>query len=185
MKEILNNWRNYCLIVENENKQLKENLDNVGNYEDEDDDFDEDESSLSQDEQGLETVGDLRKIINISRFKSSSKEAAIAAIKTALGAIPGAGGVISVVLGATDIIDAIRQIYGFDDDNELPPALKKLNVDDKTSYIVDDKLEAKFLNFLLDKFEKMPPETPLEDFDSTELLNQFLDSNFEREVKKT
>jgi len=175
MKKILNNWRNYCLIVENEDKQVQEVVGSA---------IAKANQNNSKIKIKLETVGDLRRIIQLSREDAASREAVINGLKTLAGFTPGIGNVLSVLVGSGDFVSSLRKIYGFSDDKSMPPTLKKLNVDDKTSYVVDDKLEAKFLNFLLNKFKEVPPETPLENFDSTKLLNQFLDKRFEREVKK-
>ena len=69
-----------------------------------------------------------------------------------------------------------------DDKFKSNTGLDKLNIDDNISKIVDDKVEAAFLNFLIDKLGKMNPDTPMPD--ASIELQDFLATKFDKNTVK-
>ena len=86
--------------------------------------------------------------------------------------IPGGGTMSS-------IYDLLKTTYSMDDDKRTGTALDYLDVDDEVSAIVDDPVENKFLKALANEIEGMPNETPLEDFNMTDLLSDYIGGEFE------
>ena len=116
---------------------------------------------------GIVTIGDLRKVWAKKRSGELTSQVA--------RSIPG----IDTILGVKDTASLLKKLYGAGDDFETQSALDALNVDDKMSAIVDDKVELAFLRDLIKQFEGAPDEQNLDDFKSTELLQQFLASKFD------
>jgi len=76
----------------------------------------------------------------------------------------------------------IGTLYGMEDKFQTNTGLDKLNVDDDISRIVDDKVEAAFLNFLIDKLGKMNPDDPMPD--ASVMLQDFLADKFNQHTVK-
>ena len=149
MKLILENWRNY--LEEGPEEEARRQADDAG----------EDISP------GIVTVGDLRKVW--AKKKTGELTSQVAR------SIPGA----DTVLALKDTWSLLKKLYGAEDDFETQSGLDALNVDDKMSAIVDDKVELAFLRGLIKKFDYAGDEERLDDFKSTELLQQFLASKFD------
>jgi hypothetical protein len=149
MKLILENWREY--LEEGWEEEARRQAAEAG----------EDTSP------GIETVGDLRKVW--TKRKSGELTSDLAR------RIPGAAEMLAV----KDIYSLFKKIYGAGDDFETQSSLDALNVDDKMSAIVDDKIELAFLRDLIKQFEGASDDERLEDFKTTERLQQFLASKFD------
>ena len=149
MKLILENWRNY--LEEGWKDVAKKQAAEAG----------EDISP------GIVTIGDLRKVWDKKRTGELTSQVA--------RAIPG----LDAVLAVKDTASLLKKLYGAGDDFETQSSLDALNVDDKMSAIVDDKVELAFLRDLIKQFEGAPDEQNLDDFKSTELLQQFLAKKFD------
>ena len=160
MKLILENWRNY--LEEGWKEEARRQAATTG----------EDTSP------GLETVGDLRKVW----AKRKSGESAKLLASLGLSMNPA----LAAVLAAKDTASLFKKLYGAGDDFETQSGLDALNIDDKMAAIVDDKVELAFLRDLIKQFEDAPDDQRLDDFKTTERLQQFLASKFDsRTVTKT
>ena len=153
MKLILENWRNY--LEEGWEEEARRQAAEAG----------EDTSP------GIETVGDLRKVW----AKRRSGELAKTTAAMGLSMNP----ILAGVLAAKDTASLLKKLYGAGDDFETQSGLDALNVDDKMSAIVDDKIELAFLRDLIKQFEGAAEDQRLDDFKTTELLQQFLASKFD------
>ena len=153
MKLILENWRNY--LEEGWEEEAKKQAAEAG----------EDISP------GIVTIGDLRKVW--ARRKSGELAKTTAAMGISMNPV------LAGVLAVKDTASLLKKLYGAGDDFETQSGLDALNVDDKMSAIVDDKVELAFLRDLIKQFEGAGDEQRLDDFKSTELLQQFLASKFD------
>lgn len=125
----------------------------------------------------LQTVGQLKKLIQIHRAKEAGKEAGKMAAEKAIEQIPFVSNVFSVWRGIKDTKEMLGKLYGAGDDFRTNTALDKLSIDDNVSKIVDDPIEIAFLNYLMkDYFAQADDNDPLPDLNV--LLNQYLASNF-------
>jgi hypothetical protein len=149
MKLILENWRNY--LEEGWKDVAKKQAAEAG----------EDISP------GIVTIGDLRKVWDKKRTGELTSQVA--------RAIPG----LDAVLAVKDTASLLKKLYGAGDDFETQSSLDALNVDDKMSAIVDDKVEMAFLGDLIKQFKGASDDQRLDDFKSTELLQQFLAKKFD------
>jgi len=123
---------------------------------------------------GINTVGDLRKVLALRRSSEFSKDV----LSNAFGMTPGIGNVYAALKTAKDTKDLFTKLYGAGDDFETQSGLDALNVDDKISGIVDDKIELAFLRDLINQFKGLPDKHPLEDIKTTELIQKFIADKF-------
>jgi hypothetical protein len=131
----------------------------------------------------IQTVGQLKKIINIHRATEAGKEAGKRAAETAIEQIPGIGNLFSLWKGAQDVKDIVAKLYGAEDSFKSNTGLDKLNVDDDVSKIVDDPIEVAFLNDLLKAMEGLNDESPIPDV-NVELQKYLADKFNSNQVKK-
>ena len=179
MKLIMENWRGYFSRGSKEKEEEAgaapaETEDSAAtSTEDPDRDWDN--------YQGWDTVGDVRKAIEKARKAKLSAqgkgELGKAAVDTAVGAIPVIGNILAV--GKT-LAGVVKKSYHLDDTEVEGSGLEYLNVDRMISQIIDDKVENRFLNNYLDKFEKKDPNTRLDDIDMTKELIQFIKDEYSR-----
>jgi len=117
------------------------------------------------------TVGDLRKAI----------EAAIQAKR--LGKITddlknlGASVVIDMIPGGAtikSIFDLVKNTYEMPDNKKTNTGLDKLNIDDKVSKIVDDRIENQFLRDIAAWIKSKGDDERLSKFDITRELQRFI-----------
>ena len=149
MKPIMENWRNY--LEEGWEEEARRQAAEAG----------EDISP------GIETVGDLRNVWAKRRSGELTSDLA--------RRVPG----LDALLAVKDIGSLFKKLYGAADDFETQSGLDALNVDDKVSKIVDDRIELAFLRDLVGQFEDMPDEQPLEDFKTTERIQKFIADKFD------
>lgn len=125
----------------------------------------------------IQTVGDLKALINLAikkkKFKTSSKAAAGAA----LDLVPG-------LSTAKSAFDALKSMYKLPDKARPAGALANLDVDDDVSEIVDDPIENKFLTAMAAKFDSMPDNKPLGDVNMTNQLANFISKEFNSRTVK-
>ena len=88
--------------------------------------------------------------------------------------LPGA----DALLAAKDIGSLFKKLYSSSDDFVTQSGLDAINVDDKVSRIVDDKIELAFLRGLVKQFEKMPDDQPLGDIKTTQMIQDFIAKKF-------
>ena len=126
--------------------------------------------------EGTETVGDLIKVIKqVKRAKAAGKGAKAIAKLATMGL-----GDVAEFIGA-----AVEGLYGGDlSDKKQPPALQAIAIDPDVSRIVADDIEKSFLTFLSGELEQMPPETPINNVDTTKMLQDFIASKFNNKTVK-
>jgi len=107
------------------------------------------------------TVGQLKKLIHMHRAAAAGKEVAVQGIETTIEQIPGVNNIYSIWKGIKGSKDALTKLYGMDDKFQSNTGLDKLNVDDNVSKIVDDKIEAAFINDLLKTLDGMADNEPI------------------------
>lgn len=122
------------------------------------------------------TYGELKQainaIVNKERMKAAGGELAKLGVDQILGLIPGAS-------NAKSAFDFVKTIYSATDDKKTNTFLDKLNVDDKYSEIVDDKVEMAFIKFLTQAITNTPDNTALpQDFDVNKTLQDYLKKNY-------
>jgi len=126
---------------------------------------------LTEADPEVNTIGDLKKLIQAAMFKGTvekGKEQAIGMAKGFLAdLVPGLGTVKTAY-------ETYKAIYGADDTAKKGTGLDYLNVDDKVGAIVDDAIETAFLKGWLKKLDAEPPETPLENYDVNKGLADFI-----------
>jgi hypothetical protein len=143
-------------------------------------------SYLAEAPQQIATVGHLRRAIQMIRAANAGGEIAKKAAGMIVDQIPVLNNVKSLWSGAKDVKDIVGKFYGADDKAKTGTGLDKLNVDDDISKIVDDPIEIAFLNWLInEKFAQAADEEPLDNFDATELLTQYIADKFNKRTVST
>lgn len=135
-------------------------------------------SYIISEEKKIETLGDLKKFFKWSKLKKQGGPAAKSAAKALLSFVPLAGGAMELIDQASDLKGVFSALYQKDDNFQTSDALSKVNVDDEISKIVDDQVELDFLKYILEEFNKLPDDTPLEQIDMTDQLRQYLAKTF-------
>ncbi len=131
----------------------------------------------------VQTVGDLRALIQTAQLKKRGEQlkgGVIDAAKSAIvdeivGKVPG-------LAAAKSMFDLAKSAYALPDEATQGTALKFLNVDDDVSQIVDDPIENAFLANLAKTLEKDPDDTKLEDIDITQRLQLYIADNFNKKT---
>lgn len=127
---------------------------------------------------GLETYGDLKKVINGVIKKQKLGKVGNVALDAAIGVIPGVG-------AAKTGYDFIKAAFGKPDTKKTNTWLDKLDVDDDASAIVDDTIENDFINNVATSIEKAPDDAPLEDdFSMNNKLVKHLSNKFNSRTLK-
>lgn len=129
-------------------------------------------------EKEIETLGDLRKFFKLTKVKKKGGPAAKVATKALASLVPFGSATMELIDQASDIKGIFSALYQKDDNFQTSDALSKVNVDDEISKIVDDQVEIDFLKYILDQFNKLPDNTPLEKIDMTDQLRQYLAKTF-------
>ena len=157
MKNIVESWREY--VSEQE---------------------DADEEQVSSDE--IETVGQLRTALKNYKIKKTGQGVLTKVLRKGVEAIPVAGPAIGAVLDAGELA---KSLYGGDlDDKEPLPGLAAMRVNSDVSKIVDDDIEEEFLKVLSQELEEADPETPIDDFNTTARLQNFIAGKFNQTTVK-
>ena len=126
----------------------------------------------------INTVGELRKVIRTFRQAKGAKGAAKAGAEMALQSIPIASNIYNVLSAANDAKEALAGLMGMDDKFVTQAGLGKLDIDDNIQKIVDDRIEAAFMNHVLETIEGMGEFEDIPDVDL--LLQNFLEDKFEQ-----
>ena len=122
----------------------------------------------------LETVGELRAFVKVSRAKEAGAEIA----KTIIGFLPGIGKAYKIFKGAKSLKNAFKTLNGAEDDVKTNTGMDRLNIDDEYSKIVDDGIEEGFLNDFLAKLEELPDDAPIPD--ANQHLEDYLKFRFNK-----
>jgi hypothetical protein len=158
MKNIVESWRGYVIEQEEE----------------------PDEEQVSSNE--IENVGQLRTALKNYKIKKTGQGVLTKILRKGVEAIPVAGPAIGAVLDAGELA---KSLYGGDlDDKEPLPGLDAMRVNPDVSKIVDDDIEEEFLKVLSQELEKADPETPINDFNTTARLQNFIASKFNNTTVK-
>ena len=131
----------------------------------------------------VQTVGDLRAIIQTAQLKKRGEQlkgGVVDAAKSAIvdeivGKVPG-------LAAAKSMFDLAKSAYALPDEATQGTALKFLNVDDDVSKIVDDPIENAFLANLATTLQQDPDETRLEDIDITQRLQVYIADNYNKKT---
>ena len=125
----------------------------------------------------ISTVGDLKALIKsvTSKKKEEQGKAAFKDMTADIlsDLVPG-GSTIKGIFGA------IKGMYSLPDEKRSGTALDYMDVDDDVSAIVDDPIENAFIKAVSDKIEGMPDDTQLKSLDMTNLLSQYIGSQFNK-----
>jgi hypothetical protein len=129
-------------------------------------------------------VGDVRQALKYARGKKIDAAAAAVAKKTAekgalfvLKRIPLLGGALDAIeagMELKDLYDAAMSVKP--EDKKKDPLWDKLTIDPDTSAIVDDGVEAKFVNALGDRVDALDDDDELPDADTQ--LSGYLKGEF-------
>jgi hypothetical protein len=140
----------------------------------------------------LATYGDLNQLINVINLTKKGEigvEAGNIAIETIMGflttAIPDPL-VAQVAKGITGALSWAVGAFFAPDDKVTNTWLDKLNIDDDLSAIIDNNVEKKFVQELLNTFQNEPPDKLLEpDLDINARLKEYLSATYNhRTVEK-
>jgi hypothetical protein len=135
---------------------------------------------LSEEQDQLETVGDLMNILaNISRDKKLgfAKELGLdIAVDAANIATFGVGRVLATLWKKTQ-----QNPNAIASQN---PTFQRLMIDPFVSRVVDDEIEEAFLDELAKEFEGKDPEDRLENYDMTGLLAKYIAKDYDNTVVK-
>jgi hypothetical protein len=141
------------------------------------------DSFVIEEQNEIETVGALKKLIRIHRAKEAGMEVGKVAAESIIEQIPVVSNIFAAWKGIKGAKEAIGKIYGSDDKIKTQTGLDKLDVDDNISKIVDDPIEVAFLNDLLATIENMDDDAEIPDVNVE--LQKFLAAEFEGyQVKK-
>ena len=159
MKNIVESWRGYV------NEQEEE---------------DADEEQVSSNE--IENVGQLRTALRNYKIKKTGAGLLTKIFKRGVEMAPVIGPDLARLWDAGEL--AIN-LYGGDLDKKAPlPGLDAMRVNPDVSKIVDDDIEKEFLKVLSQELEEADPETPIDDFNTTGRLQNFIASKFNQTTVK-
>jgi hypothetical protein len=141
----------------------------------------EQEEAVMADEENI-TFGELKKaLIEYIKAKGKkedikrNKEIGKKTIKLALDFIPFAGAV-------SNSIELLSSLMTIKDEDRPQGFLGNFDLDDYTSKIVDNKIEAEFLKHILKVIENKNENDLVKDFNMTDEFNDFLLKNYKRKV---
>jgi len=144
--------------------------------------FNEQEGDPDPTEPKVQTVGQLRQLFKNMKLKKAGGAAAKGLAKFGLSFLGPVGAVIDQAWSAADdgseMVNAVKALYGADDKFKSNTGLDALNMDDNISKIVDDPIEVAFLKHFIGKIQDADDYTLLDDYDIEEEMRQFLASQF-------
>ena len=159
MKNIVESWRGYV------NEQEEEEPEEV---------------EVSSNE--IETVGQLRTALRNYKIKKTGGSLLKKIFKKGVEMAPVIGPDLAKIL---DTGELAMSLYGGDLDKKAPlPGLDAMRVNPDVSKIVDDDIEKAFLKVLSQDLEEADPETPIDDFNTTGRLQNFIASKFNQTTVK-
>ena len=122
----------------------------------------------------LNTYGDLKRVINVIKLQQKGKKLAGIGIEAIINAIPGLG-------TAKTAFDLFKAAFSRPDDKKSNTWLDKLDIDDKTSAIVDDTVENGFLQAISNIILNEPDDKLLEpEFDMNQKMIEYLSNTYDR-----
>ncbi len=155
------------LIMENWRKALAE--------------ADEEGVSNIQSTRDVQTIGDLKALIQTAQLKKRGDQLKGGVIDAAKNAVVDElVGKVPFLATAKSLFDFAKDAYQLPDESRTGTALDYLDVDDDVSKIVDDPIENAFLKTLGATLERMDDRTPLENVNITKLLQTYISNNFNK-----
>ena len=132
------------------------------------------------DRPGIKTVGDFKKFLKLQKAKEIGGAVGKEAIGLIASMVPGGAAAFDYLTKAKDVAGFLQNIYKAEDDVNTGTGLDALNVDDNVSAIVDNPIENNFIRFLVkDLLANAPDDEPLENYNATELLQQYIAGKFD------
>lgn len=121
----------------------------------------------------LQTYGDLKKAVNVIKLKQKGNKLSGKGIEAIIGAIP-------VIGNAKTVYDLIKAGMEKPDNKKTNTWLDKLDVDDNMSEIIDDTVENGFLEYMVNKINSTPDNTPLDPgFNMNDELAEYLKQKYD------
>lgn len=122
----------------------------------------------------LKTYGDLKRVINVIKLKQKGNKLAGIGLDAVINSIPFLG-------TAKTAFDVYKAAFTRPDNKKTNTWLDRLDIDDKTSAIVDDTVENGFLQAMSNMFNSEPDDKLLEpDFDMNAKLVEYLAQTYDR-----
>ena len=130
--------------------------------------------SENNENNNLETYGQLKQIIKSIAMKQKGQKIGSVALDVALGFIPGMDAV-------KNTFSFIKAAVGKPDNKKTNTWLDKLDIDDMTSQIVDDTIENKFMEYIAKDIESQPDNKKIDpNFNMNNVLTKWLEDNFKK-----
>lgn len=126
----------------------------------------------------LKTYGDLKKAINVIKLKQKGSKLGGIGVDVLLNSIPFLG-------NAKTAYDIYKAAFSRPDNKKTNTWLDKLDIDDKTSSIVDDTVENGFITAMANMFNSETDDKLLEpNFDMNAKLVDYLARNYDNRTVK-
>ena len=131
----------------------------------------------------IQTVGQLKKVINSYRLAQAGKEGAKKVLDQIIDEVPVVGTLKRIWGGLKDANQIAKKMMGAPDEFVTKSGLDLLNVPDNMSKIVDDRIETAFMNYYLNALNELDDNAPIPDVEQK--FNEFLRAKFDNhQVKK-
>lgn len=131
----------------------------------------------------IQTVGELKKVINSYRLTQAGKEGAKKVLDQIIDEVPVVGTLKRIWGGLKDANEIAKKMMGAEDEFKTQTGLDLLNIPDNMSKIVDDKVETAFINYFLNFLGEQDDNDPIPNVE--EKFNEFLKAKFDNhQVRK-
>ena len=131
----------------------------------------------------IQTVGQLKKVINSYRLAQAGKEGAKKVLDQIIDEVPVVGTLKRIWGGLKDANQIARKMMGAEDEFKTQTGLDLLNIPDNMSKIVDDRVETAFINYFLNFLGEQDDNDPIPNVEDK--FNEFLRAKFDNhQVKK-
>lgn len=131
----------------------------------------------------IQTVGQLKKVINSYRLAQAGKEAGKKALEQIIDEVPVVGTLKRIWGNAKDAKEIVAKMMGAEDEFKTQTGLDLLNMNDNVSKIVDDRIEQNFINRFLMFLNGLEDNDPIPNVE--EKFSEFLKTTFDQhDVKK-
>lgn len=131
----------------------------------------------------IQTVGQLKKVINSYRLAQAGKEAGKKALEQIIDEVPVVGTLKRIWGGLKDANEIVAKMMGAEDEFKTQTGLDLLNMNDNVSKIVDDRIEQNFINRFLMFLNGLEDNDPIPNVE--EKFSEFLKTTFDQhDVKK-
>lgn len=131
----------------------------------------------------IQTVGELKKVIDSYRLTQAGKEGAKKVLDQIIDEVPVVGTLKRIWGGLKDANEIAKKMMGAEDEFKTQTGLDLLNIPDNMSKIVDDKVETAFINYFLKFLGEQDDNDPIPNVE--EKFNEFLKAKFDNhQVRK-